>query len=136
VGGKSRSRDSRKGVAMNVRFWEYVNHDWVKLTLKPQQEMRWHRGAYTDEGWESETCDWTFDGEYVRHNSLRRSLDCDGRFDRYGEFECRLDQLHSRGLADSIYGDDRTEFEKTVTLPAWQEVSCGQRDYSAEAMGY
>lgn len=120
----------------NARFWEWINGDWVKLTLRPQQEVSWFRGDSTEEGWESTALSWTNDGEVVRCYQERRALDCDGRFDRSSEFECAICNLHSRGLADTIYGDERTEFEKTVTLPEWREVNYSQRDYSAEAMGY
>lgn len=35
---------------MNIRFWEFINGDHVKLTLQPGQRLAWDQFERTDEG--------------------------------------------------------------------------------------
>jgi hypothetical protein len=50
--------------------------------------------------------------------------DCDGRLDRYSEYECHVRELDARHLENELY------------LPNWKLLEASQRDYTAEAMGY
>ena len=120
----------------NARFWEYVNGDWVKITLKFGQTLCWQKFQYVDEGWDAWQCTWEHMGNEVSYRSVHSGLDCDGRHDRYWDGECDLLELKVRELPAPFYGDDRSEFEKSLRLPFWQESHCSQRDHFAEAMGY
>lgn len=120
----------------NARFWELVNHDWVKITLKEGHRLSWSKYSRTDEGFDSWAVTWEHLGEMVLYRSAHFAQDCDGRLDRFWDAECELTQLRARSLPAPFFGDDRTEFEKALLLPFWKEIDCHQRDYSAESMGY
>ena len=114
----------------NARFWVWQNSGWVKLTLRPGESLTtgwWQQ--QTNEGWHQWVVTWTYDGLVVRRISADESRGCDGRLDRYGEDECAQGRLHSWESCYREEGDPDG-------LPDWQKVESGQRDYSAEAMGY
>ena len=111
-----------------VRFWEYVNGGWVKLTLAPGQTLRHASGGPTDEGYHvdrvvyqraldgSVTCWWATEAR-----------DCDGRLDQGGA--ATLDRI------------EPAEAEPDMERPAgyraiWASGASWQRDHAAEAMGY
>jgi hypothetical protein len=113
----------------NARFWEYVNGDWVKMTLRFGQELSWSKFQYVEEGWDFQGCEWEHTGGAVLYRSTHNALDCDGRFDRECEFACQLSELQAREHFDS-------DLKCSVLLPIWVEVDYFQRDHSAEAVGY
>jgi hypothetical protein len=113
-------------MATNARFWEYVNGDYVKVTLAPGQGLEWHASERTEEGWRSEYKRWVHDGERVLCDVVTAERDCDGRLDRSWEGCCFLTEL----LYQEAYGDE------SVMVPRWRELSRGQRDYEAEKAGY
>lgn len=65
-----------------------------------------------------------FDGEIVRRESATRARDCDGRFDTEWTGYCHVSKLASYICDDGTRTAD------------WFMDKSGQRDYSAEAMGY
>jgi hypothetical protein len=108
-----------------ARFWHYHNGA-VRLKINAGQTIHHSHGGATDEGYSWEAVAYSFDGETVTCEWATQSRDCDGRMDRNGVTHCPADQL-AAGYRDDEFG---------VTYPAWQQGESGQRDYSAEAMGY
>lgn len=129
----------------NARFWEFINSSWVKITLKPNQTMQHYVAHPTEEGWYSRHITWEHTGESVACQLTVMSRDCDGRLDRYNDFECQLPELQARefwvqdqqDVARVPFWEIESElFESELLLPCWIESHCSQRDYTAEAMGY
>lgn len=116
----------------NARFWEYVNGDVVKITLKPGQTLHWRQAHQTDEGWSSEEHTWSYVADplvpHVLNEYVNDGRDCDGRLTRFTDSECLLDLLQA--------GNESYAIDPPVRYPAWQKVGSSQRDYAAEAAGY
>lgn len=125
----------------NARFWIWWNNDWVKITLRPGQEITLYCGGPTDEGYSHEWETFSHEGDRIECSTLVEASDCDGRLDRYGEWECPLDQL--QGIPEeqlTEWCEVKCEYvpsgEVLPPRPEWVTLSKGQRDYAAEAMGY
>lgn len=116
----------------NARFWQWYNGGWVKITLRPHQSLAVSYGGPTDEGycycWER----WTHEGDRVVREFGEQARDCDGRVDRHWEGECLLGDL---AAVDQFALYEQRE-DAGIFRPEWDRISDGQRDYSAEAMGY
>lgn len=110
----------------NARFWDYVNDSWVKITLRPGQQLHHSYGGPTEEGYRWGTTSWEHEGDRVVEIDDIQSRDCDGRMDTHGEYACPLEELNGRP----------SEFSPVGRVPNWKRVSSRQRDYSAEAAGY
>lgn len=108
-----------------IRFWHYHNGEAVLIKLRAGQSLQHYTGSPTDEGWSSEFNRWSFDGEIVTSQWRSDGCDCDGRLTSYGE------AFFTADAATAGYCD-----EESIRFPAWQQGERGQRDYSAEAMGY
>jgi hypothetical protein len=121
------------GVVANARFWIWTNTGWVKLTLRPEQELSWTYGGNTDEGYSYSAEKYTHCGDRVVSESSTEARDCDGRMDHHSVCECPLDHLRARDM-----GAEQPDYPENAGIfaPEWQRVSAGQRDYAAEAMGY
>ncbi|HNS55596.1 MAG TPA: hypothetical protein PKO34_00965 [Smithellaceae bacterium] len=107
----------------NVRFWEYINHSLVKLTLPPEQIINWSRFSPTEEGWMRETRTYEHEDGMVTLLIVTEGKDCDGRIKTVWEG----------------YFDPHAEKELPPTglpIPVWHEKKQRQRDYTAEALGY
>lgn len=108
-----------------ARFWHYHN-GVVRIKLNAGQTIHHSHGGATDEGYSWETVSYYFDGEIVTCAWCTDARDCDGRMTRNGITHCSIHELACG------HRDDETG----ITFPAWQHGENGQRDYSAEAMGY
>ena len=113
---------------MNARFWEFVNGDAVKLTLKPGQTLEHYQGGRTDEGWQSTATTWSLDadGRMLRREITSDGADCDGRL---------------TSGCDSIAPADPAGFvpmyyTPQLRRPDWRDAGGWQRDQYAEAAGY
>jgi hypothetical protein len=127
-------------VARNARFWitrwsptpeghgDATELTFIKVTLKPGKSIEEHSSGKTEEGWRSESCRWTNDGERVTREYSSCGSDCDGRLDRHGTDQCPIDELHD---IEPYHCKD-----PAIRMPRWQEEESSQRDYAAEAMGY
>lgn len=107
-----------------IRFWQYINHGWVRIALRPGETFLREIGGPTDEGWFSKSDSYHWDGETLTHEWESCGQDCDGRLDREGvdiAFDLRLN-------TETTY--------PALWVPDWIEKTSQQRDYSAEAMGY
>ncbi len=112
-------------MTINARFWVLgPSASPVKLTLRPGQRLTWGQCEPTDEGWSAERETWKHMGEYVRAQHESDGSDCDGRLSTWSEGECHLNELRAGNRIDGL------------RFPAWERGDGGQRDYTAEAMGY
>lgn len=109
-----------------IRFWHFSHRgESIKIKLRQGQSVRHHFGEPTDEGYRSESQQWTFDGDRVIVEWHADGRDCDGRLESFGE------SFFFASEVDAGYQD-----ESGIKFPRWQELAHGQRDHSAEAMGY
>lgn len=107
-----------------ARFWIDHKGDFVRIKLDAGQSLGHSYGGETDEGYSWTAQRYSFDGHLVVSEWHTDSRDCDGRMTQSGEATCgtmRLAAGHSEG---------------GISFPAWEHEESGQRDYSAEAMGY
>ena len=115
---------------MNARFWTWHNGTYVKLTLRPGEARHHHRFWPHEEGWASTTIEWSFDGSTVTRETVADGTDCDGRLTLH-----YLDTAALHQLAVCVSDADDSPEEQLAT-PDWTDAGRGQRDYTAEAMGY
>lgn len=111
---------------MNARFWEYINGDWVKITLHPGQELEHCVGEKHEEGVTWEANRWEHTGDTVIHECTRWGRDCDGRWETRLDFETSLEELDIR----------QRELNGEVGPVGWDVKDSSQRDYTAESAGY
>lgn len=111
-------------ITRNVRFWDWVNGGWVKITLAPDATLSRRTGGPDREGWWYTAETWAYDRAdgTVTYTSFTESRDYDGRIDSYTEFVVPTDELNYRA--------DRPAH------PNWRRTEFHQRDYTAEAAGY
>lgn len=114
----------------NFRFSVHVNGGPVKITLRPGQSLEHGTFAYTDEGYTKESYRWSLakDGSELLREWYQDGRDCDGRLSRSGE-DCLDPSAPEFCNVEIVYG---VQF----SYPRFNPISEGQRDYSAEAMGY
>jgi hypothetical protein len=112
-------------MARNARFWEWVNGAWVKITLRPEQELTHCTTARTDEGFHGAADTWTHDGDSVSRTVATWGRDCDGRYEHEYTACCDLNRL---AAAEGYEGQPKR--------PDWQDERQWQRDHTAEAAGY
>ena len=111
----------------NARFWVMWKGGYVKITLKPGQEVMLQERQRTDEGYFNLIEGYALtQGGMVIAKWSEWGADCDGRYERGGEAYCPISQLVSR----ESYPDGE------YRLPEWQREKQHQRDYAAEAVGY
>jgi len=116
-----------------VRFWQWINGGWVRITIEAGESLAWSRFDRTDEGWRCESHKWSFDGETVTEQAASDGTDCDGRLSHGGGWTCSWVNLKAHipgGVPDlDCHG-------MAITSPEWVKVDQFQRDHAAEAMGY
>lgn len=110
---------------MKAKFWTYINGAPVKIKLREGQVVAHAEGGPTDEGYSRTMSEWYFDGEKVVYEYHVDARDCDGRIERHAVLECPVGGLQSRDVEMDAF-----------KWPAWVEIARGQRDYTAESMGY
>lgn len=116
---------------MNARFWDRINGDWVKITLKPGESIEHHTYEKHDEGYEVTHDIYSFDGFVLNHQYGRSGRDCDGKYSSTNEREARLLDMCSIPAVDA-----NGEQVPGVFRCDWKDTSEESRDYTAEAMGY
>jgi hypothetical protein len=112
----------------NARFWIYRNCP-TKLTLRPGQVLTHSTFTAADEGWRSEGHVWEYDGEVVSKEHFTDGTDCDGRLQEYDSASCPVGRLKD---GPQLFEQDLG----VIAYPCWEYDESGQRDFSAEAMGY
>lgn len=121
---------------MNARIWEYINDDYVKITLRPGQCLVWGRFGRDEEGWSSETTRWEWDGTTLTFAFCMDGTDCDGRTSSHGCFKTTRDKFAMKDTYPPGEICVTANGAEVIHLPEWEKVSDGRRDYSAEAAGY
>ena len=116
----------------NARFWEYINEDYVKITLRPEQMLEWSISGPTDEGWAWEYHSWSHEGSCIKHECDTAARDCDGRFDQNTKSQTSVTKL----VDHAAYQEPLDHVGNVIMLPSWEPVTSSQRDYTAEAAGY
>jgi hypothetical protein len=126
-----------------IRFWTRhgnVNAGLVMITLKQGQELHWHNGAYTDEGYCSIDVIYRFgDGDnFIVSERLERGRDCDGPYSTWVEVRAKiieyppyLHKTHSVFRVESYWND-----HFNIEMPLWKKEAEDNRDIYAERMGY
>ena len=140
----------------NARFNVWINGDLVKITLKNDQSLSWHKWYRTEEGWASESETWSYHNGFVFRESVSDGSDCDGRLTRSHDSICCHVNLRDKIVADltcAQCGSTLHDWTKIGVLecsnrahkgikaniqlfPSWTETKSSQRDYTAEKMGY
>ena len=110
---------------MNARFWMYWNDGFVRLTLRPHQEIVLAYGGPTDEGYARHAEIYRHCGDSVECEVHDEYRDCDGPGERHWYGFARLDNLDT--MPADTHGPDR---------PQWEKICENQRDRYAEAMNY
>lgn len=110
------------------RFWIYHNSSFVKITLRPGQKITLVEGGQTEEGYDTTYTDYTHEGPIIVRGTHRYARDCDGPFEWHYECTCIVQNLKSIEL--------KCDDGDVIRSPGWKQVSCYQRDYYAERMGY
>lgn len=118
----------------NARFWFHWDGDFVKLTLKPGDEVELYESHSHEEGWSSRHEYISYEDGVVTRTSTSDGRDCDGRLTQTTVSECSVEKLNSRDPYDA--NDPTYCPEPGAKFPDWDRVRARQHDYSAEAMGY
>lgn len=118
----------------NARFWDYVGGGWVKITLRPGEELIRDTGGPCDEGYSYKREGWTHERDHVAYRWASDSRDCDGRYQDDGKLCCPLADLRARDALDPELPDATTGPWRW--LPVWGRARRSQRDFTAEAAGY
>lgn len=115
----------------NLRFWDFVNGGWVKLTLYPGKRLQHTRGGPCDEGYQWTTETWWRDDDGLVHCRYQTDgRDCDGRYSSEQEVTCDPKFLDLNDATDA--DGNRLGFG----TPAWATFHSSQRDHAAEVAGY
>ena len=108
----------------NARFWIWENNGWIKLTLRPGQELTWTAFSTHDEGWSRYSTVWEYCGDVVECHQYVDGCDCDGRHSQ--------DIVHTTPIDTLPHGN---VFDLPVS-PHWTEGESSQYDQYAELAGY
>ncbi len=124
-----------------ARWWEWINDGWVKLTLKPDEVLEWHRGGLTDEGWTSEGLRWEYDADfgYIERSYSSDSQDCDGRHGYYSDTRAHISRLRWREPVITDKEEQDPDYDSRygeVLLPDWEKHTSRNYDQYAEMDGY
>jgi hypothetical protein len=124
----------------NVRFWNYWNGSYSRLTLKPGDTLTLDRCESTDEGHEYETEEYEYDAHegIIICTMASGGIDCDGPIMHHAEFV-----WHPGGdITPALDMDENGELHivrwngQPCMRPCWTKQSAWQRDAYAEAAGY
>jgi hypothetical protein len=115
----------------NARFFDWINGDWVKITLAPGQTLKHWKWTPTDEGYHAEENTWTHNFDHVTATNATDGRDCDGRHSTEQTATCPLADLAAK---DCHHEEGRSA--PTHKRPAWQHGGSSQRDHTAESMNY
>jgi hypothetical protein len=118
--------------AANARFWVWHLGGWVKLTLRPDQQLETCHGDTHEEGYSCESVRWTHEADHVRQEWSTWGRDCDGRHESNGKSVCPLAQLKARDLE----AESEDAANTGIFVPDWKHGEMTHRDHTAEAAGY
>lgn len=110
----------------NARFWFWWNGSFVKLTLRPEQTLRFHTSKPTDEGFSYEINEFTHEVDRVLLRWESGGRDCDGTTTQAGKSAADLDKL-------AVTSHE----EHGIKTPDWQAAGRTRvYDQFAQAAGY
>lgn len=124
-----------KTKAPNARFWIYWN-GWVKITLRPGEEIHLAQGGRTDEGFSRGYASYIHDGDCVRSELSTDSRDCDGPLSTESNWLCPLENLNKAWREEDAVWRDEEGYSAPPSKPEWIKESAWQRDVYAEMAGY
>ena len=128
-----------------ARFWTTHHGSPVKVTLTSTRPVLHHReGRTTDEGWSAHGQDFALhedlSGAWVVREDWTDGRDCDGRISTNHAYDCGLDRLKAgphAWLPQPLHSGHVVEaIDPEIRFPAWDRLTSGQRDYTAESMNY
>lgn len=135
--------EKRHNPPKNVRFWEWINGSWVKITLPHGKEVCWGKSWDNGEGWSYERRAYSYSDGYIYDEWETGGTDCDGRCSQNGAYICKLDEI----AIEPVYHDEPRPFQcgpvdwefngKHIMKPNWtkyRNTRC--YDQFAEAAGY
>jgi hypothetical protein len=121
-----------------VRFWAYINHGMVKLTLSEGQSISYRRSWSHDEGYSFEGATYTLEDNVVYREWGNGGSDCDGPISQSGADMCPIQELAERPcyVSDEKRGDHLFRGQH-IHLPEWKEFKPTRvRDVYAQRMNY
>ena len=116
-----------------ARFWTYHRGGYVRLSLRPGEQLRHETGGPTDEGYHGEASIYTHAGDDIALDWATWGRDCDGRTESYGASFAPLATLTARDAFDLTNGASEA---RGIRLPVWNRGRTRNRDHAAEAAGY
>ena len=120
----------------NARFWVDHKGSFVKLTIKPGEEINTIEGGLTDEGFDYTNTTYRYEDGLVFCSQVRDAKDCDGpmSWSWKGFFDpCNY---KTRGVFVGVDADYEEIWDDSIQLVCWERASSSQRDIYAELMGY
>lgn len=116
-----------------ARFWTYHRGGFVRLALRPGDQLTTTYTAPTDEGYHGEQETFTHDGDGILLEWATWGRDCDGRHESAGASFAPLATLAGVDMADRMNGASEA---RGIFAPVWTHEPTRNRDYTAEAAGY
>jgi hypothetical protein len=112
-------------------FLTWFNNKAIKVELKKGETKRFYKFEYHDEGWRSDSQEFTRNGHVINRIIFTDGTDCDGRLSFYNTDQCVIAELHAF-VPDVSHGEKPSRDR----FPLWVKKEYSQRDYAAEAAGY
>ena len=121
-----------KNTNPNARFWIRWKNSYVKVTMKPGDELHCGTSEHNGEGFSAYYISLDYDGVEVSRQDHSRGRDCDGYTEDTNECVCPLAEL---GAGLSCIDD---EFNPIAGMrqPKWQKYSSDRHDEYASDMNY
>ena len=107
----------------SVRFWVFWNASYARIRLSVGRPLIIGSSQRTDEGYNSVSRRYDFDGKTVTVELSEGGCDCDGPYQFASTQTCDRDSL------DAIRVED-------IRVPKWKRIDSSQFDAFAAAMGY
>jgi hypothetical protein len=135
--------EKRHNPPKNVRFWEWINGSWVKITLPHGKEVLHGKSWDNGEGWSYERNAWSYSDGYIYCEWESGGSDCDGPISHNGATICKLDEI----AFEPVYHDAPRRFSpgpvewefngKHIMKPNWKKYRATRvHDVYAQQMGY
>lgn len=120
----------------NVRFWVSYRNSFVKLTLRPDEQITTYTGSPTDEGYwyERDTYTYITEDSEIQRSSEYGGRDCDGTLVHYGEDTCEIGNLEFHKTYRSLR--EPKKYPNDPLTPQWMRKSAHVYDQYAQAMNY
>lgn len=123
---------SNKRTVKTMRWWQYVDRGWVKLSIRDGETIRWYESHATDEGWSEYSEEWTRIGNAIYRWCRSAGRDCDGLLIHECYLETDWDSLRVHEPHESTIDD----LPPGTLLPDWRRTSRSCYDEYAAMAGY